>query len=166
MEQYCVEVFVEIYTAGRRADVNDSMKSRIAQERGSRMLRPPALMLSCAMSRAWCGREVVPMRSERNFVMIKFVAEARLHDLNPGLRSLQYQSYLQPLHHHLPRSTRLPVVCKPYSLILFFIRFSDMECLSVVNSANNDPTKIRREDLPITGRSSRGKKKTITIESW
>ena len=122
--------------AWRRADVNDNMKSRIAQECGSRMLRPPALMLSCAMSRAWCGREVVP-----NFVMIKFAAEARLHDLNPGLRSLQYQSYLQPLHHHLPRSTRLPVVYKPYSLILFFIRFSDMECLSVVNSATMIPPK-------------------------
>jgi hypothetical protein len=58
--------------AWRRADVNDSMKSRIAQECGSRMPRPPALMLSCAMSRAWCGREVVPMRSERNFGMMKF----------------------------------------------------------------------------------------------
>ena len=60
-----------------RADVNDSMKSGIAQECGSRMLRPPALMLSCAMNRAWCGREVVPMRSERNFVMMKFVVEGR-----------------------------------------------------------------------------------------
>ncbi len=60
-----------------RADINDSMKSGIAREHGSRMLRPPALMLSCAMSRAWCGREVVPMRSERNFVMMKFVVEVR-----------------------------------------------------------------------------------------
>jgi hypothetical protein len=63
--------------AWRQADVNDSMKSGIAQERGSRMLRPPALMLSCAMSRARCGREVVPMRSEKNFVMMKFVVEVR-----------------------------------------------------------------------------------------
>ncbi len=54
------------------------MKSRIAREHGSRMLRPPALMLSCAMSREWCGREVVPMRSDRNFVMMKFlVVEVR-----------------------------------------------------------------------------------------
>ncbi len=46
--------------AWRQADVNDSMKSGISTERGSRMLRLPTLMLSCAMSRAWCGREVVP----------------------------------------------------------------------------------------------------------
>ena len=57
----------------RRADVNDIMKSGIATERGSRMPRPPALMLSCAMSRAWCGRDVVPVMSDRNFVMIWFV---------------------------------------------------------------------------------------------
>ena len=38
--------------AWRRADVNDSMKSGIATERGSRMPRPPTLMLSCAMSTA------------------------------------------------------------------------------------------------------------------
>ena len=63
--------------AWRRADVNDSMKSGIARDRGSRKLRPPALMPSCAMSRAWCRREVVPMRSERNFVMMKFVVEIR-----------------------------------------------------------------------------------------
>ena len=61
--------------ACRRADVNDSMKSGIATERGSRMPMPPALMLSCAMSRAWCGRVVVPVISDRNFVMIWFVVE-------------------------------------------------------------------------------------------
>ena len=61
--------------ACRRADVNDSMKSRIATECGSIMPRPPALMLSCAMSRAWCGRDVVPVMSDRNFVMIWFVVE-------------------------------------------------------------------------------------------
>ena len=58
-----------------RADVNDSTKSGIATERGFRMPRPPALMLSCAMSRAWCGRDVVPVMSDRNFVMIWFVVE-------------------------------------------------------------------------------------------
>ena len=41
------------------------------------MIRLLTLMLSCAMSRAWCGREVVPMRSERNVVMMKFVVEVR-----------------------------------------------------------------------------------------
>ncbi len=66
-----MEVFVEC----RRADVNDSMKSEIATERGSRMPRLPALMLSCAMSRVWCGRDVVPVMSDRNFVMIWFVVE-------------------------------------------------------------------------------------------
>jgi hypothetical protein len=58
-----------------RVDVNDSMKSGIATERGSRMPRPPALMLSCAMSRAWCGRDAVPAMSDRNFFMIWFVVE-------------------------------------------------------------------------------------------
>ncbi len=61
--------------ACQRADVNDSMKSGIAMERGSRMPRPPALMLSCVMSRTWCGRDVVPVMSNRNFVMIWFVVE-------------------------------------------------------------------------------------------
>ena len=53
-----------------RADVNDSMKSGIAKEHGSRMPKLPALMLSCAMSWVWCGRDVVPVMSDRNFVMI------------------------------------------------------------------------------------------------
>ncbi len=65
--------------AWRRADVNDSMKSGIATERGSRMPRLPALMLSCAMSRAWCGRDVVQMMSEFVFTPSKtpcfFVAD-------------------------------------------------------------------------------------------
>ena len=59
-----------------RADVNDSMKSKIATEHGSRMPRP--LMLSCAMSRAWCGKDVVPVMSDKNFVMIWFVVEVQL----------------------------------------------------------------------------------------
>ncbi len=63
--------------AWRRANKNDSMKSGIATGRGSRMPRPPTLMLSCAMSRAWCGMEMVPIRPDRNFVMIKFVVEVR-----------------------------------------------------------------------------------------
>jgi hypothetical protein len=65
------------WVAWQRADVNDSMKSGITRDCGSRMLRPPALMLSCAMSRAWCGREVVPIRSDRKFWMMKLVAEVR-----------------------------------------------------------------------------------------
>ena len=53
-----MEVFFEIYTPGRlvawrRADVNDSMQSGISQDHGSRMLWPPAFMLSCAMRRVW-----------------------------------------------------------------------------------------------------------------
>ncbi len=64
-----------LLVACRRAGVNDSMKSRIATEHGSGMPRPPALMLSCAISRAWCGRNVVPVMSDRNFVMIWFVVE-------------------------------------------------------------------------------------------
>jgi len=51
------------------------MKSGIAKKCGSRMPRPPALMLSCAMSRALCGRDVVPVMSDRNFVVICFVLE-------------------------------------------------------------------------------------------
>ena len=41
--------------AWRRADVNDSMKSGISRDRGSMMLWPLALMLSCAMRRVWCS---------------------------------------------------------------------------------------------------------------
>ncbi len=63
--------------AWRRAEVNDSMKSGIALDCGSRMLRPLALMLSWAMSSAWCGRVVVPMSLESKFVMMEFVAEVR-----------------------------------------------------------------------------------------
>ncbi len=68
------------WDAWQRADVNDIMKSGIARDRGSRMTRPPALMLSCAMSRAWCGREVVPRRSDRKFWMMKLVVEVRGDD--------------------------------------------------------------------------------------
>ena len=46
----CLLRYIPLVT-WRWADVNDSMKSGIAQERGSRILRPPSLMLSCVMSR-------------------------------------------------------------------------------------------------------------------
>ena len=35
--------------------------------------------------------------------------------------------------------------------------------LSVVNSANNDPAKVKRENLPVVRRSSCGKKNMITM---
>ncbi len=72
--QRCLLRYIPL-VACQRADVNDSMKSGIATERGSRMPTPPALMLSCAISRVWCGRDVVPMMADRDFVMIWFVVE-------------------------------------------------------------------------------------------
>ena len=74
----CLLRYIQL-VAWRRGDVNDSMKSGIATEHVSRMPRLPALMLSCAMSRAWCGRDVVQMMSEFVFTPSKtpcfFVAD-------------------------------------------------------------------------------------------
>ena len=62
--QRCLLRYIPL-VACRPADVNDSMKSGIATEHVSRMPTLPALM-----SRAWCGRDVVPVMTDRNFVMI------------------------------------------------------------------------------------------------
>ena len=95
----CLLRYIPLVT-WRRADVNDSMKSGIATEHGSRMLRPPPLMLSCAISRAWFGMEVVPMRPDRNFVTIKFVVEVRGPSQSVqsggGLFGLKWYRTLQP----------------------------------------------------------------------
>ena len=57
--------------------VNVSMKSGIARVRGSKIPSPPALRLSCAMSRAWWGRVVTPMVLEMNLAMMWLVADVR-----------------------------------------------------------------------------------------
>ena len=54
-----------------------SIKSGIARERGSMIPSPPALRDSWEISRAWCGRIAVPMRSEINFAMMWLVAEVK-----------------------------------------------------------------------------------------
>jgi hypothetical protein len=57
--------------------VNVSMKLGMACDRGSKMPRPPLVMLICAMSKAWWGSMETPSSLERNCEMMWLVAEMR-----------------------------------------------------------------------------------------
>ncbi len=57
--------------------VNVSMKSGMARVRGSKIPRPPALRLSCAMRRVWWGKVGTPIMSEMNRAMMWLVAAVR-----------------------------------------------------------------------------------------
>jgi hypothetical protein len=85
---------VEPLVAWRRADVNDSMKSGISRDCGSRMLWPPALMLSCAMRRVWCP-------------------EGRTRDLCHNTIPYYHASAICPHHSMLPVVPGLPSPSSP-----------------------------------------------------